>query len=135
MYARLMAFSCLLSVGAFAGSLDRANEGSRGIVIHVRHLGDVPAALADAMRAETSAQMQKGGYRLQWVETPREVTAAFLVVLTLEGNCAADSLPSGVTKILASRGVTEVMLSTNGADLFSKNEGWLPKNAVFQLFL
>jgi hypothetical protein len=104
MYARLMAFTCLLSVGAFAGSLDRAN-GSR-VVIQMRHQNDVPALVTDAMRTEASAQMQKGGHRLQWAETPREVTADFLVIVTLEGHCIAN-LPSGLKRTLASTVVEE----------------------------
>jgi hypothetical protein len=97
-----MAFVCLLNVGAFAGISASASEGSRDIVVSVHYAAGVPANLISAMREETGALMETGSYRVRWVDTPRDVTAAFLVIVTMEGRCMPDTPPSGSAKTLAS---------------------------------
>jgi hypothetical protein len=91
MYARLLASVCLLSVGAVAAPSERAIEGGKTIAVYSRHSATVPAAVSEAMRRETEALMESGGFRVQWLEEPHEVTAAFLVVVDLKGSC--DPLP------------------------------------------
>ncbi len=89
MYARLLATVCLLNVGAVAETSGRWIEGSDDVDVYLRSPNVISRSAAEAMRKETGALMRAGGYRVQWLDAPREVTAGFLIVLELEGRCDA----------------------------------------------
>jgi hypothetical protein len=103
MYARLMASVCLLNVGAFAGSSAPADEGSRGIVVYLRHRAGAQAAVIDALQQETGAQMSMGGYHVQWPVRLSEVTAAYLVIVDLD----SPPSPQAGAKRLASAAIED----------------------------
>ncbi len=91
MYARLVAFVCLINACLFAASSEPVNQGSNEVAVYIRPQDGVPATAIDAMRQETSSLMQTGGYQIQWLDRPREVTAAYLVMVELGHSCKTDS--------------------------------------------
>jgi hypothetical protein len=90
-FARQLAFICLLNVGAFAASSEPAFERSNDLFIYLHHQADFPANVSDAMWQETAELMRPTGYHVRQLDTPHQVHAAFLVVVELEGRCSAET--------------------------------------------
>lgn len=91
MFARQLAFICLLNVGAFAASSEPVFERSNDLFVYLHHQTDFPAIVGDAMWKETAEVMRSAGYRVRQLDTPHQVHAAFLVVVELEGRCTAET--------------------------------------------
>ena len=106
MYARILALVGLLSVGAFAESLDPGG-GNRRIFVLVQDLSGMPPSITSAMREEAAAQIKTTGYDLHWLDRPREVTAALLVIVTLSERTTAKSKPWPPDTVLASAAVAD----------------------------
>lgn len=88
MYARLLlAPVCLLTVGAVAAPSQGLIEGSNQIFVYMRQGTGVSGDVLEALQRETEALMESGGFHVQWLDEPREVAAA-LVVVHLEGRCS-----------------------------------------------
>jgi hypothetical protein len=100
MYARLLGLVCLLRVGVVAAPSERMVEGSNEIDVYSRFRSDVSPTIREAIRRETARLMGSSGYRVQWLDQPREVAVSFLVVVDFAGNC---NLGPGVTTPTAAR--------------------------------
>jgi hypothetical protein len=107
MYARQFAPVCLLCVGAVAAPSERMFEGSNEIAVYSRPATRVSAGVREAMQQETGKLMESGGFRVRWLDKPREVAAAFLAVVDFEGSCnpSSDAVIQPATQRLASTAV------------------------------
>jgi hypothetical protein len=105
MFARQVAFVCLLSVGALAASSERTAGGSTDIVVFIHYQTEPPATVSDAMWRESGSLMGLSGYRVRRLDAPHQVAAAFLVVVDLEGRCEGETT-------VAIRPVTNSLAST-----------------------
>ncbi len=93
MFARLLATFCLFNfvvVPCCAGSDDPA---AADLVLYVRTVSPQSSRVTEIMKRELAPLMVTAGYRVEWRESRGkfESTAATLVVLQLEGDCAASS--------------------------------------------
>src|SRR5260370_22362330 len=87
MCARLWVPVCLLTVGVVAAPSEGMIEGSNKIDVYMHQGTRISAVALASMQRETGALMESIGFDVRWMDEPNEVTAAFLVVVDLEGSC------------------------------------------------
>jgi hypothetical protein len=97
MFARPVAIVCQLFIGAFFALTGSTLVLPRDVFIVLRHQNAISTNILHAIQQETGALFDSGSYRVQWLNHPQQVEAAFLVIAEFDGHCDVNSPASSPT--------------------------------------